>query len=88
MTKTTAMRINSSSPSTSSLALALFVVLVVRWLSEKWDDDAPNTERNTESGTEAEAEEDDHPIITCPAAPTPVAVAITGVITPNNPGAA
>jgi len=77
----------SSLPLTSSLALPLLVVLMVLLLSERRDDDAQDTECDTESGTEAEAEAEDLPIIACPAAPIPVAIAITGALTPNNPGA-
>ena len=62
-------------------------MLVVLLPSEQRDDDAQDTEHDTENSTEAEAEAEDPPIIACPATSTCVAVAITGVLTPNNPGA-
>jgi hypothetical protein len=57
-------------------------------LSERRDDDAPDTERDTtDSGTEADADADDPPITACPPVVFIVVVVGTGVLTPNNPGA-
>jgi hypothetical protein len=57
--------------------ITVVVIAGVLWLSKRRDDDAPDIERDTDSGTEADAEAEDPPIIAC--------VAITGVRTPNNP---
>jgi hypothetical protein len=59
--------------STSSLVLPLLVVLLI---SERRDDDASNTEPDTDNGTEADADADaeakDPSIMACPAPPAVV----------------